>query len=98
MTLLMLSRLPPTIVALSDRNFWIDLWLRIRYGEWTVGRKRAFSMRPSGKVEWYWEYRAQCQRTNEHIYCESKRIAEGVCATNNDVRGTAPTVLDIKRP
>lgn len=67
---------------MTFKNFWIDLWDHIRYGQWLVKRERRFM---DGK--WGWKYFAIHSRTDEKIYCYSKQIAEGIVALHNDTRG-----------
>lgn len=70
---------------MTIRNFFGDLWLTVKYGKWRVERYRKYE---SG--EWIWQYVAGNKRKDDCIYCLSKRIAEGVCAIENDLRAEPP--------
>lgn len=66
-------------------KWWlVDVYLTIRYGKWVVMRERidAYGSQPAG-----FEYFAICRRSKDMILCDSKREAEGVCASRNDMRG-----------
>ena len=67
---------------MTIKNYFIDLWLTYRWGKWSVARQSLYG--PNG---WSLQFIAVDSRTGETVYCGSKRIAEGVCATENDRRG-----------
>lgn len=74
---------------MTFRNFWIDLWLTIRYGKWVVERARSYeslTFGGSGGVN-RWSYYACRKRTGDKVLCSDKREAEAFCAYRNDVRG-----------
>ena len=74
---------------MTTKNFLSDLWLTVRYGKWKVTRSRVYGHRGIAGVGWFWRYQAECRRTGDVIHCNSRRIAEGACATENDLRGEA---------
>lgn len=76
---------------MTIKNFFIDVWLTFRWGKWHVGQQSLFG--PDG---WTLQYVAVDSNTGEVIYCGAKRIAEGVCATENDRRGQ--TLTDKNNP
>lgn len=78
---------------MTIKNFFIDVWRTFRWGKWHTGKTSLFI---GGK--WALQWIAIDSRSDEIVYCGSKRIAEGVCAAENDRRGTALTADDIKLP
>lgn len=74
---------------MTIKNFFIDLWLTYRWGKWRVARQSMYG--PKG---WVLQYIAVSSGDGETIFCGSKRIAEGVCATENDRRAQRPSLLD----
>ncbi|HDZ37794.1 MAG TPA: hypothetical protein ENH62_05855 [Marinobacter sp.] len=84
---------------MTIKNFFIDLWLTLRFGKWRVKRYHAHAYGDwGGPNRWHWEYRAEHSRSDQVIHCISKRIAEGACAAENDLRGTAPSGDDLRLP
>ncbi len=74
---------------MTIKYLFLDLWLTVRYGKWRVTRSRVYGQIAGTKIlGWFWQYTAECRRTGERINCNSKRIAEGACAAENDLRGT----------
>ena len=69
---------------MTFKNYFIDLWLTYRWGKWRVAREHLFG--PDG---WALQYIAVNSSSGEVVHCGSKRIAEGVCATENDRRAQA---------
>jgi len=79
---------------MTIKNFFIDMWLTFRWGKWHVAQQSMYG--PGG---WFLQYVAVDSLTGETVFCGEKRIAEGVCAAENDRRGTtALTRDDLKLP
>ena len=75
---------------MAIKYIFLDLWLTVRCGRWRVCRSRVYGLIPGTKaLGWFWQYTVECRRTGERINCNSKRIAEGACAAENDLRGTS---------
>lgn len=75
---------------MTIKHFFLDLWLTALHGKWVVVRERRYGHRYLGGIGWFWQYGAQCRRSDETRQCISKRVAEGVCASKNDMRGGPP--------
>ena len=78
---------------MTIKNYFIDLWLTYRWGKWHVARQSLFG--PDG---WALQYIAVNSSSGEVVHCGSKRMAEGVCATENDRRAQALSPDDLRLP
>lgn len=89
---------------MTFKNWCIDLWLDIRWGRWVEERRAEYKLdhspgfnlapiKAEGQNVMYdngmhYVYYAVYARQKLEVTCESKRDAEGLCASMNDLRGT----------